>query len=132
MVSAPASWGSGPPAVWQEQVRSFAGTADAGAGGHPGRLSVLGNLAMGPALFILGAASFYPLSGGHGLGLREGRAASAGGDESGAAAGGYTIGSLLGPAYTALLMQHYRITCCLSHRQRVLHLSADAVAAPLR
>ncbi len=71
-----------------------------------GALAMLGNLAMGPALFILGAAGFtlYPVAMAWACERVEQHQLVA---MNQALLLSYTIGSLLGPAYTALLMQHY-------------------------
>ncbi|TNI18310.1 MFS transporter [Aeromonas dhakensis] len=67
--------------------------------------AMLGGLAMGPALFILGAAGFtlYPVAMAWACEKVEHHQLVA---MNQALLLSYTIGSLLGPAYTALLMQH--------------------------
>ncbi|WDF93285.1 MFS transporter [Aeromonas dhakensis] len=67
--------------------------------------AMLGGVAMGPALFILGAAGFtlYPVAMAWACEKVEHHQLVA---MNQALLLSYTIGSLLGPAYTALLMQH--------------------------
>ncbi|HDZ8827871.1 TPA: MFS transporter [Aeromonas dhakensis] len=67
--------------------------------------AMLGGMAMGPALFILGAAGFtlYPVAMAWACEKVEHHQLVA---MNQALLLSYTIGSLLGPAYTALLMQH--------------------------
>ncbi|MBF8449961.1 MFS transporter [Aeromonas dhakensis] len=67
--------------------------------------AMLGGVAMGPALFILGAAGFtlYPVAMAWACEKVEQHQLVA---MNQALLLSYTIGSLLGPAYTALLMQH--------------------------
>ncbi|MBL0460871.1 MULTISPECIES: MFS transporter [Aeromonas] len=67
--------------------------------------AMLGSVAMGPALFILGAAGFtlYPVAMAWACEKVEHHQLVA---MNQALLLSYTIGSLLGPAYTALLMQH--------------------------
>lgn len=67
--------------------------------------TMLGGMAMGPALFILGAAGFtlYPVAMAWACEKVEHHQLVA---MNQALLLSYTIGSLLGPAYTALLMQH--------------------------
>ncbi|MGK8176686.1 MFS transporter [Aeromonas dhakensis] len=67
--------------------------------------AMLGGVAMGPALFILGAAGFtlYPVTMAWACEKVEHHQLVA---MNQALLLSYTIGSLLGPAYTALLMQH--------------------------
>ncbi|WP_279461759.1 MFS transporter [Aeromonas dhakensis] len=67
--------------------------------------AMLGGVAMGPALFILGAAGFtlYPVAMAWSCEKVEHHQLVA---MNQALLLSYTIGSLLGPAYTALLMQH--------------------------
>ncbi|WP_421206454.1 MFS transporter [Aeromonas enteropelogenes] len=68
--------------------------------------AMLGGVATGPALFILGAAGFtlYPVAMAWACEKVEHHQLVA---MNQALLLSYTIGSLLGPAYTALLMQHY-------------------------
>ncbi|BEJ48845.1 MFS transporter [Aeromonas dhakensis] len=68
--------------------------------------AMLGGVAMGPALFILGAAGFtlYPVAMAWACEKVEHHQLVA---MNQALLLSYTIGSLLGPAYTALLMQHF-------------------------
>lgn len=68
--------------------------------------AMLGGVAMGPALFILGAAGFtlYPVAMAWACEKVEHHQLVA---MNQALLLSYTIGSLLGPAYTSLLMQHY-------------------------
>ena len=70
-----------------------------------GCAAMLGGVAMGPALFILGAAGFtlYPVAMAWACEKVEHHQLVA---MNQALLLSYTIGSLLGPAYTALLMQH--------------------------
>ncbi|WP_421216249.1 MFS transporter [Aeromonas enteropelogenes] len=70
-----------------------------------GCVAMLGGVAMGPALFILGAAGFtlYPVAMAWACEKVEHHQLVA---MNQALLLSYTIGSLLGPAYTALLMQH--------------------------
>lgn len=70
-----------------------------------GTLAMLGGLAMGPALFILGAAGFtlYPVAMAWACEKVEHHQLVA---MNQALLLSYTIGSLLGPAYTALLMEY--------------------------
>lgn len=71
-----------------------------------GAMAMLGNAAMGPALFILGAAGFtlYPVAMAWACEKVEHHQLVA---MNQALLLSYTIGSLLGPTLTALLMQHY-------------------------
>lgn len=71
-----------------------------------GAMAMLGNAAMGPALFILGAAGFtlYPVAMAWACEKVEQHQLVA---MNQALLLSYTIGSLLGPTLTALLMQHY-------------------------
>ncbi|MGY3901586.1 MFS transporter [Aeromonas lusitana] len=71
-----------------------------------GAMAMLGNAAMGPALFILGAAGFtlYPVAMAWACEKVEHHQLVA---MNQALLLSYTIGSLLGPTFTALLMQHY-------------------------
>ncbi|MGL5812567.1 MAG: MFS transporter [Aeromonas sp.] len=71
-----------------------------------GAMGMLGNLAMGPALFILGVAGFtlYPVAMAWACEKVEQHQLVA---MNQALLLSYTIGSLLGPTLTALLMEHY-------------------------
>ncbi|MGY6039011.1 MFS transporter [Aeromonas sp. AE23HZ002T15] len=71
-----------------------------------GAMGMLGNLAMGPALFILGVAGFtlYPVAMAWACEKVEQHQLVA---INQALLLSYTIGSLLGPTLTALLMEHY-------------------------
>jgi MFS transporter, UMF2 family, putative MFS family transporter protein len=71
-----------------------------------GAMAMLGNAAMGPALFILGAAGFtlYPVAMAWACEKVEQHQLVA---MNQALLLSYTIGSLLGPTFTSLLMQHY-------------------------
>lgn len=71
-----------------------------------GAMAMLGNAAMGPTLFILGAAGFtlYPVAMAWACEKVEQHQLVA---MNQALLLSYTIGSLLGPTLTALLMQHY-------------------------
>ncbi|MEG0007191.1 MAG: MFS transporter [Aeromonas sp.] len=71
-----------------------------------GAMAMLGNAAMGPALFILGAAGFtlYPVAMAWACEKVEHHQLVA---MNQALLLSYTIGSLLGPTFTSLLMQHY-------------------------
>ena len=71
-----------------------------------GAMGMLGNLAMGPALFVLGVAGFtlYPVAMAWACEKVEQHQLVA---MNQALLLSYTIGSLLGPTLTALLMEHY-------------------------
>lgn len=71
-----------------------------------GAMAMLGNAAMGPVLFILGAAGFtlYPVAMAWACEKVEQHQLVA---MNQALLLSYTIGSLLGPTFTSLLMQHY-------------------------
>ncbi|MGY3945628.1 MFS transporter [Aeromonas tecta] len=71
-----------------------------------GAMAMLGNAAMGPTLFILGAAGFtlYPVAMAWACEKVEQHQLVA---MNQALLLSYTIGSLLGPTFTSLLMQHY-------------------------
>ena len=93
-----------------------------------GSIAMLSQAAMAPALFILGAAGFtlYPVAMAWACEKVEHHQLVA---MNQALLLSYTVGSLLGPSFTAMLMQNFSDNLLfIDDRQRIVYLFADAAS----